>query len=235
IHHVERRIRRPRPDSLSRTNRAPAYEDDPSWQHHRVSRERERQTYHRSGDPFLRTMAPTASSSTDDRQRDPLMSATNSIKQPLVRDMTAEDRDAVMALLVDSEPWTKLGYTKSDWEHYFAPLPSEREAFVMQLDGQVAGIAVIRQKFLLGDYLELFGVAKSARRTGLGTMLLAHVELVVFARAKNLFACVSDFNRSARKFYIDHGYQEIGSIPELIVSGSAEVLLRKTVGPARKS
>ena len=155
------------------------------------------------------------------------------MKQPLVRTMIVEDRDAVMALLMDSEPWARLGYARSDWEQYFSPLPQGREAFVMEQDGQVAGIAVVRQKFLLGDYLELFGVAKQARRTGLGKMLLAHVESLVFARAMNLFACVSDFNQSARKFYARQGYQEIGSIPDLIVAGSAEVLLRKTVGPAK--
>lgn len=155
------------------------------------------------------------------------------MRQPLVRTMAAGDREAVKALLADSEPWTWLGYTGSDWDRYFSPLPQGREAFVVERDGQVMGIAVVRPKFLLGDYLELFGVAGQARRAGLGKLLLGHVESIVFARAKNLFACVSDFNEPARKFYIRQGYQEIGSIPDLIVSGCAEILIRKTSGPAR--
>jgi len=157
------------------------------------------------------------------------------MRRPLVRHMLREDRDGVIALLSDSEPWTKLGYTKADWDGFFSSLPLEREAFVVEQDGQVAGIAVVRRKFLLGDYLELLGVAKQARRGGMGTMLLAHVESLVFTRAKNLFACVSDFNHQARQFYVRQGYEEIGPIHNLLFQGSAEILLRKTTGPARGS
>jgi ribosomal protein S18 acetylase RimI-like enzyme len=87
---------------------------------------------------------------------------------------------------------------------------------------------------LLGDYVELLGVADWARGKGLGGRLLAHVEAAVFARAKNLFACVSDFNDQARHFYKKHGYQEIGPMPNFLIPGSAEILLRKTAGPARE-
>jgi ribosomal protein S18 acetylase RimI-like enzyme len=97
----------------------------------------------------------------------------------------------------------------------------------------VAGIAVVRQKFLLGDYLELLAVADWARGKGLGARLLSHVETTVFARAKNLFACVSDFNEQGRQFYKKQGYQEIGPMPNFLIPGSAEILLRKTSGPAR--
>jgi ribosomal protein S18 acetylase RimI-like enzyme len=65
--------------------------------------------------------------------------------------------------------------------------------------------------------------------------LLAHVETLVFARVNNLFACVSDFNDQGRRFYKKQGYQEIGPMPNFLVSGSAEILLRKTIGPARES
>ncbi len=152
---------------------------------------------------------------------------------PIVRPMTAEDRAAVIELLTDSDPWKQLGYQGKDWDSYFTPLPQGRDSYVVDQNGRVTGIAVVRQKFLLGDYLELFGVADWARGTGLGGRLLAHVETVVFARGKNLFACVSDFNDQGRKFYAKLGYQEIGPMPNLLISGSAEILLRKTSGPAR--
>jgi [ribosomal protein S18]-alanine N-acetyltransferase len=150
-----------------------------------------------------------------------------------IRRMKPEDRPAVVALLLDSEPWKWLGYTAADWEQYFAPIPQGRDSYVADLDRNVAGIAVVRQKFLLGDYLELFGVASGARGKGLGKLLLAHVESIVFARAKNLFACVSDFNEGARRFYKKQGYQEIGPMPDFLIPGSAEILLRKTTGPTR--
>jgi ribosomal protein S18 acetylase RimI-like enzyme len=91
----------------------------------------------------------------------------------------------------------------------------------------------VKQKFLLGDYLELLGVATSARTKGIGGRLLSYVEELVFGRAKNLFACVSDFNQPARAFYKKRGYQEIGSMPNFLIPGSAEILLRKSTGPTR--
>jgi ribosomal protein S18 acetylase RimI-like enzyme len=145
--------------------------------------------------------------------------------------MRAEDREPVIRLLLASDPWKRLGHTTGDWDRYFSPIPQGRESYVAEQGGIAAGIAVVRQKFLLGDYLELFGVAESARGVGIGSRLLAYVETLVFSRAKNLFICVSDFNEPARRFYKKHGYQEIGVIPNLLIPGSAEVLLRKTTGP----
>lgn len=151
-----------------------------------------------------------------------------------IRLMTASDRLAVIAILLQADPWKRLGYGQTDWDRYFGPLPVGRDTYVAELHGKIAGIAVLRQNFLLGDYLELFGVADWARGQGLGERLLGHIESVVFARAKNLFACVSDFNESARGFYKKHGYQEIGPMPDFLIPGSAEILLRKTSGPTRE-
>ena len=154
---------------------------------------------------------------------------------PTVRPMAVEDRIAVIELLADSDPWKRLGYQASDWDNYFTPLPQGRDSYVVDQNGKAAGIAVVRQKFLLGDYVELLGVAAWARGKGLGGLLLAHVEAAVFARTKNLFACVSDFNDLARQFYKEQGYREIGPMPNFLIPGSAEILLRKTSGPVRKS
>ena len=148
--------------------------------------------------------------------------------------MRPDDRDTVIQLLADSDPWKTLGYDHKDWSRIFCPVPQGRESFVAEGKGQViTGIAIVRQKFLLGDYLELLGVAGSARHQGTGAQLLAYVEALVFARTKNLFACVSDFNSGAREFYRKQGFQEIGPMPNFLIPGSAEILLRKTAGPAR--
>lgn len=144
-----------------------------------------------------------------------------------------DDRPAIVAMLTGSEPWTRLGYTQGEWTKLLASLPQDREGYVIELNGTVAGFALVRPKFLLGDYLELLVVASWARGQGLGSTLLRHVEGLVFARANNLFACVSDFNAEARRFYQKNGYQEIGPIRDLLIPGSAEILLRKTTGPRR--
>lgn len=150
-----------------------------------------------------------------------------------IRAMNSGDREAVVRLLEESDPWKTLGYTKDDWNRIFCPIPQGRDCYVVDLEGRVAGIAIVKQKFLLGDYLELLGVAGWARHRGIGGQLLSHIEQLVFERTKNLFACVSDFNEPARVFYKKHGYQEIGPMPNFLIPGSAEMLLRKTAGPDR--
>jgi len=155
------------------------------------------------------------------------------MKNPVIRDMAARDREAVMQLLAESDPWKKLGYTAGDWDRIFCPVPQGRDSYVAELDGRVAGIAIVKQKFLLGDYLELLGVAGWARKQGIGDRLLTHIERLVFERTKNVFACVSDFNQQARDFYKKQGYQEIGPMPNFLIPGSSEILLRKSAGPAR--
>lgn len=155
------------------------------------------------------------------------------MNDPVIRNMNPDDRASVVQLLAESDPWKTLGYNGSDWNRIFCPLPQGRDAYVAVVEGKIAGIAVVREKFLLGDYLELLGVALWARGKGIGGRLLDHIEPLVFGRTRNLFACVSDFNTGARAFYKKHGYQEIGPMPNFLIPGSAEMLLRKTAGPAR--
>ena len=152
-----------------------------------------------------------------------------------IRSMRPDDRDAVIRLLAGSDPWKTLGYNEEDWQRIFPPIPQGRECLVADAEGRIAGVAIVRQKFLVGDYLELLGVADWARNQGTGKQLLGHVESLVFARTTNLFACVSDFNKGAREFYRKQGFQEIGPMPNFLIPGSAEILLRKTRGPARQS
>lgn len=153
----------------------------------------------------------------------------------VIRSMDPDDHNAVVHLLGESDPWKTLGYTKDDWTRIFCPTPQGRDCYVALIDGQVGGVAIVKQKFLLGDYLELLGVAVWARQKGIGGQLLQYIEELVFKRTKNLFVCVSDFNEPARAFYMKHGYQEIGPMPNFLIPDSAELLLRKTAGPARRS
>jgi ribosomal-protein-alanine N-acetyltransferase len=154
--------------------------------------------------------------------------------EPTVRSYHPDDRAAVIGMLADSDPWKRLGYAAHHWERLFAPLPPGRDGYVVEVNKDVAGLALLRRHFLFGDYLELLAIAPSRQRHGLGRTLLTHVERVVFARSTNLFVCVSDFNAAARDFYRRHGFREVGPIPDLLMSGSSEILLRKTTGPARR-
>ena len=152
-----------------------------------------------------------------------------------IRPYVQTDRDAVVQMLADSDPWKRLGYTSSDWNRLFETGPQGRDAFVIEAAQAIVGLALLRQRFMLGDYLELLAVAPSSQGKGFGSILLNHLEQIVFQRTKNLFVCVSDFNAAARRFYARHGYQEIGPIPNFLIPGSSELLLRKTTGPVRRT
>lgn len=162
------------------------------------------------------------------------MHTTGTMKELSIRPMQSEDRAAVVQLLGDSDPWRTLGYGATDWNRIFCPTPQGRDSYVADIDGRVAGIAIVRQQFLAGDYLELLGVAEWARHRGIGHRILDYIERLVFERTKNLFACVSDFNQQARAFYKKQGFQEIGPMPDFLIPGASEILLRKTSGPARR-
>ncbi|HET6675898.1 MAG TPA: GNAT family N-acetyltransferase [Nitrospiraceae bacterium] len=83
------------------------------------------------------------------------------------------------------------------------------------------------------NHVFALAIAPTLTRQGLGRLLLLHIESLVFTRANNLCACVSDFNAGARRFYHRHGFLEVGPLPDLLVHGSAEILLRKTIGPVK--
>ena len=161
------------------------------------------------------------------------MQSSSRATETIIRDMRPEDREPVICILTGSDPWKRLGFTAKDWEAIFSPLPQGRDTFVLEMDGTLLGLALLRRKFLFGDYLELLVIAPSFTGQGFGQRLLTHIESLTFARAKNLFACVSDFNDGARAFYRRQGYKEIGPMPNFLIPGYAEILLRKTAGPAR--
>src|SRR5437879_10272041 len=114
-----------------------------------------------------------------------------------IRSYKPDDFAAVVRLLADLDPWKRLKYTASDWERLFEMPMQGRQAFVIEAGGSVVGVGVLRQRFLFGDYLELFAIAVSAQARGYGRRLLAHLERVVFQRAKNLFVCVSEIGRAS--------------------------------------
>ncbi|MCK6500007.1 MAG: hypothetical protein L6Q38_11070, partial [Nitrospira sp.] len=63
------------------------------------------------------------------------MPPSDSRPPALIREMRADDRDAVVRILVDSDPWKRLGFTAADWDRIFTPLPQGRDTFVIEQDG----------------------------------------------------------------------------------------------------
>ncbi|MEO8484292.1 MAG: GNAT family N-acetyltransferase [Acidobacteriota bacterium] len=153
------------------------------------------------------------------------------------RDLVEPDAAVFGAWLSESEPWRTLGYAAEAWPAYFETLARDRsrKVYVLTRAASAVGLAVVRRHVLLGEYLELFAIAPGERRRGAGKTLLDLVEMSVFGRTSNLYLCVSDFNADGRAFYEAAGYREVGCLDALVVSGRAEILMRKTTGPARRA
>jgi ribosomal-protein-alanine N-acetyltransferase len=135
-------------------------------------------------------------------------------------------------LRASSEPWLTLGL---DYEASLALLKNpSREVYVATLGHDVvAGFIVIAMTGPFVGYIQTVCVAPEYRGQGLGSELMAFAEERIFSETPNVFICVSSFNRRAHDLYLRLGYRQVGELPDFIVSGHSELILRKTMGPLR--
>jgi [ribosomal protein S18]-alanine N-acetyltransferase len=125
--------------------------------------------------------------------------------EPVIRRMTVEDLDVVMAIeeASFSVPWTR---------DTFGGLLRRTDAhlFVAEVDGQVVGYAavwVVLDQAELGDV----AVAEAWRRRGLGRRLLEVVlALMPEVGVRELFLEVRVSNEAARQLYEAYGFAEVG-------------------------
>ncbi len=132
-----------------------------------------------------------------------------------------------------SEPWLTLGRGYDEGMHLLRN--PAKECFVIQAAGERAGFLILDLNGPLGGYIQTIGVAPEMRGRGIGTAALRWAEARIFASQRNVFMCVSSFNRRAQQLYKKLGYEKVGRLRDYVVAGHDEILLRKTLGPlARK-
>ena len=141
----------------------------------------------------------------------------------------AADIQACVALMLASDPWRRLGVSEEACRRTITH--PERQAHAAWLGPTLAGFVVLAFQGPFTGYVQLLGVAQASRGQGVGRALMALAERIAFARGPNLFLCVSGFNTGARRFYARLGFQEVGCLPNHLVQGEDEWLLRKTRGP----
>ncbi|HVA89290.1 MAG TPA: GNAT family N-acetyltransferase [Chloroflexota bacterium] len=145
--------------------------------------------------------------------------------------LSKADIPACVHIMSQSLPWTRYQITEeSARKLWSAALATEAAVVVARLEGQTMGFAwyIEHGGFGLGGYLKLLGVHAAARGRGVGGALLDHVEWLADQHGqRDLFLLVSDFNAPAQAFYRARGYTQVGEIPDLVVSGIAELIFRK--------
>jgi ribosomal-protein-alanine N-acetyltransferase len=136
-------------------------------------------------------------------------------------------------LVLASEPWITLGYDEVDVQAIVRSAASDH-LLLARVDGRVIGFALSAPGVLLGEYLKILVVETRYHANGIGRRLMAELERRAFQQWPNVYLCVSDFNHGARRFYRRLGYEDVGRLPDLLVPGTGEILMRKSIAAWRK-
>jgi ribosomal protein S18 acetylase RimI-like enzyme len=146
-----------------------------------------------------------------------------------VQRLEPSEAAACAAMMVSSQPWITLRLTR---EAAAAMLSDPvKEVYATRDAAGVSGFVVIDMRGLLRGYIQILCVRPDRRGRGIGAALVRWAEERIFRESPNVFICVSSFNDGARRLYERLGFEQVGQLPDFIVAGHAEVLLRKTRGP----
>jgi ribosomal protein S18 acetylase RimI-like enzyme len=151
--------------------------------------------------------------------------------QTMLRPLGESDVDACARMMQASDPWTTLG-TRLETLAGILRNP-DRLRVVAERAGAIAGCIVVSTAAPLSGYVQAVCVAPGERGHGIGRRLMEHIEERIFATGPNVFLFVSDFNAGAQAFYRRLGYRQVGEVPDFLVAGRSELLMRKTRGPVR--
>src|SRR5438477_13191788 len=129
------------------------------------------------------------------------------------------DLTAAAMIMATTDPWKRLGRTYNDT--LSAVNDPAGEVYAAFVEEEVVGFVLIRMNMsLFRGYIQAFAVHENWRNRGIGTMLLEFAEERIFRESANVFLCVSSFNDSAQRLYLRRGYQRIGELKDLIVTGA---------------
>ncbi|HEV2692509.1 MAG TPA: N-acetyltransferase [Verrucomicrobiae bacterium] len=143
-------------------------------------------------------------------------------------------RDAAEArfcagFMAASDPWLTLGVTG---EQLFQRLTDPtREVHAALIGDDIVGVLILHLSGPMNGYIQTIAMHPNHRQRGLGRQLMTFAEERIFRQSPNVFLCVSAFNQRALKFYESLGYQRVGELPDYLVKGFSEIMLRKTRGP----
>jgi [ribosomal protein S18]-alanine N-acetyltransferase len=142
----------------------------------------------------------------------------------------ANEAEACALMMADSEPWITL---RRDYETLLKIIvdPTREVYLAVEDNNEVAGFIMLNMQGAFIGYIQSICVAPNWRNKGIGSRLMAFAEKRIFNITPNVFICVSSFNPDARRLYERRGYEVVGELKDYIISGHAEILLRKTIAP----
>ena len=143
-------------------------------------------------------------------------------------DPTEAQIKQVAAALASIDPWRRLGISQQGLLRSLSEAGPDIVCQSLVADSDLLGISVVRKNWLFGDYLKLFAVLPGMQGHGHGHAAIEKLCTACTATGgTNLWACVSAFNSQAQTFYERCGFETIGRISDLVVSGEDELLIRR--------
>lgn len=152
---------------------------------------------------------------------------------PLVREAAAAELPS-LAELIDGHPlFERYALTPAGLAGSLAAALERGDRILLAaLAGRPLGFAWWQPQGAFGrsPYLRLLVVAAAATGSGIGARLLDAVEGAAFELGRDLFLLVTRENEAAQRLYARRGYQRLGVVPDYILEGVDEVLMRKRRG-----
>jgi diamine N-acetyltransferase len=143
--------------------------------------------------------------------------------------LTENEAGLLSNRLASMDPWFSLGYSAGGLLHYLLRPDPALYRFVIFVGPKVSGLVCVRYPWLRGPCLELLAVLADQKRRGIGREVMSWIQTQCPRTAPNIWTLTSSFNAGARSFYRSLGFSEVVALPDLISSGSDELLLRKIV------
>jgi diamine N-acetyltransferase len=129
-------------------------------------------------------------------------------------------------------PWAHYGFGTERMTAGFKSRGDDKACYQIVSGGDLAGTMIVRRPWLAGPYLQHLAVLPAYQGRGIGARLLAWFEAEARGHYRNLWLCVSAFNKDAQRFYREHGFERVATIDGLVRDGDDELLMRKRLAPA---
>lgn len=125
------------------------------------------------------------------------------------------------------EPWSRMGYPEEALIGYLSRTDAGARKLGIWQNDNLAGCIAVRDPWLKGPYIEIFALLPGCQGRGIGSAILNWFEHDASPDARNLWVVASTFNERALTFYRRHGFEDVATLPSLVVDGFDEILLRK--------
>ncbi|OIR08024.1 acetyltransferase (GNAT) family protein [mine drainage metagenome] len=141
-----------------------------------------------------------------------------------LRPLAPQDIPVLAQACAAMDPWRQLRFSAAALARYFQKPDPSLDRFVIETDDlPQAGLLFLRAPWLRGPFLEMLALLPAAQGRGLGA---AAVRWAQAQAGGNLWVTVSAFNHRARAFYAAQGFVPVAELPDLLVEGQSEILLR---------